>query len=293
MTKLKGILIQLLAYTVAIAAAVIVGTQLPDMHLLWKVAIADLVGTVVIFGFSLGANNSSMYDPYWSVKPMVIAVFYMVLMDGQVDVSAMLAGGLMLLYGVRLTSNFLRDWPGLVHEDWRYVNFRNEYPRAYWLISFSGIHLFPTVLVYLACLPAYFVITETSNGLGVWEIAGSAMFLGSIVLSFVADEQMRSFRKQPENKGKIMDKGLWRISRHPNYLGEVLGWWGLWFFALGVSLEYYWTGVGALAITLLFVFISIPLMDKRSAKRRPAYQSYMDSTPALFPIKFGGKKSKK
>lgn len=291
MKKTKGLLIQTFAYAVAILAAILVARQFPDLHLLWQIAIGDVVGTLIIFVFSLLMNNSSMYDPYWSVKPMVIAGVYFWLMPDPASLRAWLAGGLMMLYGIRLTSNFLRDWPGLQHEDWRYVNFRDQYPKTYWLISLSGIHFFPSVLVYLACLPAYYAMMEPGPGLLASDIAGGVIFLGSILLSFIADEQMRNFRKNPENKGKIMDLGLWKFSRHPNYLGEVLGWWGLWCFALSVSSDHTWTGAGALAITLLFYFISIPLMDKRSLERRPGFKEYMDQTPRLFPV-FRRKKEK-
>ena len=287
MHKITGLLIQALAYTIAILVAIFVGNYFIDLHPLWTVAIADLAGTLTIFGFSLILNNSSMYDPYWSVKPMVIAVYYFVLAGDRLDMRGILAGGLMVLYGLRLTSNFLRDWPGLSKEDWRYVDFREQYPKLYWLISFSGIHLFPTLLVYLACIPAYYAIVESDGGFGIWDVLGSIIFFGSILLSFVADEQMRRFREQATQSGLVMDLGLWRFSRHPNYLGEVLGWWGLWLFALGLSYAYYWTGIGATAITLLFYFISIPLMDNRSLKRRPNFKAYMEKTPSLFPRLFG------
>ncbi|MEM7036951.1 MAG: DUF1295 domain-containing protein [Bacteroidota bacterium] len=282
--KKKGLLVFSLAYAVTIAAAVVVGMLFADWHPLWMVAFADLAGTVTIFAFSVAFNNSSFYDPYWSVKPMVIAVFYFMTLPGAFEIRGLLAGGLMLLYGVRLTTNFARDWPGLQHEDWRYRNFRSDFPKLYWVISFLGFHLFTTILVYLTCIPALYAMGVPGIPIGPLEIVGAVIFLFSIYLSFVADEQMRNFRKDPANKGKIMDLGWWKISRHPNYLGEVLGWWGLFFIALGLSTELWWTGAGALAVTLLFVFISIPLMDKRSLERRTGFAEYMRKTPALFPF---------
>lgn len=222
---------------------------------------------------------------------MVIAVYYFFLAGDQLDFRGILAGGLMLLYGVRLTSNFLRDWPGLTKEDWRYVDFRTKFPKLYWLISFSGIHFFPTVLVYLACIPAYYAIVESDGSFRIWDVLGALIFLGSIILSYIADEQMRNFRERATQSGLVMNQGLWQYSRHPNYLGEVLGWWGLWLFALGLSYEYYWTVIGAVAITCLFYFISIPLMDNRSLKRRPTFKAYMEQTPSLFPKLIGSSKS--
>ncbi|MEM0997953.1 MAG: DUF1295 domain-containing protein [Bacteroidota bacterium] len=284
MKKLRGILAQTLAYTVTIGVAVLVARHFSDWHLLWAVAAGDAAGTVTIFIFSVIFNNSSLYDPYWSVKPMVIAVGYLFLLPDPGDARGWITAALMLLYGIRLTSNFLRDWPGLEKEDWRYVNFRNQYPKLYWLISFSGVHVFPTVLVYLACIPAYYAMLESDGPLNGWDFLGAIIFLSSIIVSYVADGQMRSFRQDPANRGKIMTAGLWEFSRHPNYLGEVMGWWGLWLMAFAVDPALYWTAAGAAAITLLFYFISIPLMDRRSQKRRPQFRAYMDRTPSLFPF---------
>jgi steroid 5-alpha reductase family enzyme len=280
--KTASILIQLIAYVIAIFVALIVWHFTPQLEDLWRLAVADLAATVFIFLCSVAFNNSSMYDPYWSVKPAVIAVGYASLF-GLDHPAAMFLFVLMMLYNLRLTSNFIRDWPGLKHEDWRYANFRNQFPKAYWLISFSGIHLFPTVMVYLACLPLYFGMKESfdMNWLG-W--LGIAVTSAAIVIAYVADEQMRNFRKDPANKGKNMNVGLWKHSRHPNYFGEILTWWGIYFVALNLSLDLWWTGIGALAISLMFTFISIPLMDKRSLENRKGYAELMERTRALLPF---------
>jgi steroid 5-alpha reductase family enzyme len=116
--------------------------------------------------------------------------------------------------------------------------------------------------------------------------AGLVILLGSIVLAYRADEQLRRFRKIPENAGKTMNIGLWLKSRHPNYLGEMLTWWGLFILALSSGWQYWWTGMGALFITLMFVFISIPLMESYSLGRRTDYRDYRKKVPFLLPLKF-------
>jgi steroid 5-alpha reductase family enzyme len=138
-------------------------------------------------------------------------------------------------------------------------------------------------MVYLACVPLYFGMNNEFqlNWIGV---LGIAITLLAIVIAYVADEQMRTFRANAENKGTNMNIGLWRHSRHPNYFGELLTWWGIFLVALNADMNLWWTGVGALSITLMFVFISIPMMDKRSLQRRPDFQAYMDKTRAILPI---------
>jgi len=105
------------------------------------------------------------------------------------------------------------------------VSFRERFGKAYWAVSFFGIHLFPTVMVYLGCLPLYALTRSGAAGFGWLDAIGTMVTLGAVVLAFVADEQMRRFRADPANKGRVMNAGLWAHSRHPNYLGEMATWW--------------------------------------------------------------------
>jgi steroid 5-alpha reductase family enzyme len=96
---------------------------------------------------------------------------------------------------------------------------------------------------------------------------------------------MKKFRTIPENKGKLMRNGLWKKSRHPNYLGEILTWWGLFFFSLSAGYEMWWTVAGPLTVTLMFIFISIPMLEKRELERRPEYEQYKKEVGMLLPFK--------
>ncbi|MFM1876975.1 MAG: hypothetical protein RL266_2712 [Bacteroidota bacterium] len=280
--KSTSVLVQVVAYTLAIVVAIVVWNLCAELDDLWRLAVADLAATIFIFFCSLVFNNSSMYDPYWSVKPAVIVSGFAFLF-GLDSMPAILLFVLMHAYNLRLTSNFLRDWPGLTHEDWRYRDFRSQFPRAYWLVSFSGIHLFPTVMVFLSCIPLYYGMKNPFEMNWIAWV-GVALTASAILIAFIADEQMRSFRMKAENKGKNMLEGLWKHSRHPNYFGEILTWWGIYLVALSASFDNWWTGLGALAITLMFVFVSVPLMDKRSMKRRPNFSDHMKVTRAILPI---------
>lgn len=284
MSRITSILISLLIYCVVICLLVFISGFFPDYPVWVKIGLADLLGTLLIFVASLVFNNSSMYDPYWSVKPMVIAVYLYVLLPVESrNLLHLLTLILVGLYALRLTSNFYRDWPGMKHEDWRYRNFRVKFPRLYWMVSFFGIHLFPSVMVYLGCLPMLVIFSENAE-LTTLALVGEGVLLGSIILAFVADEQLRKFRLLSENSGKTIRSGLWSFSRHPNYLGEIMTWWGLFFIALSIGLEYWQTGIGALTITLMFIFISIPLIEKYAISRRDDYQDYKMHTPMLFSL---------
>ena len=278
-----GRLISAAAYVAALCVAVLVVRAVGISHPLAALGLGTLLATVVIFAVSVAADNSSIYDPYWSLQPAAIAGYYLWTGWGEVGARQVLATALLLLYAVRLTSNFYRDWPGLSKEDFRYVSFRARAGRAYWPVSFLGIHLLPTIMVYLGCLPLYALTRSGAAGLNWLDAAGVLVLLGAVVLAYVADEQLRAFRRDPRNQGCSIRRGLWVYSRHPNYLGEVATWWGLWLLALAAGLGWWWTVIGAGAITLLFVFMSVPMMEKRSLATRADYQEYREQTPVLLP----------
>jgi steroid 5-alpha reductase family enzyme len=106
----------------------------------------------------------------------------------------------------------------------------------------------------------------------------------AIAIEAAADQQLRRFARGPALHARLVDRGLWRYSRHPNYLGEIGFWWGLWLFGLAAAPARWWTVVGPIAMVLLFTFISVPMMDRRSLERRPAYAEYMRRVPALLPL---------
>jgi steroid 5-alpha reductase family enzyme len=278
-----AVLISAAAYVAALVAAVLAARAAHLGHPLADLGLGTLVATLVVFAVSVLADNSSMYDPYWSVQPLAIAGYYLWTGWDHVDSRQIVATALVLLYATRLTSNFYRDWPGLKKEDFRYVSFRKRFGKAYWPVSFLGIHLFPTIMVYLGCLPLYALSRLGAAGLGWLDGLGIAVTLGAISLSFVADEQLRRFRSDPSNRGRIVDSGLWAVSRHPNYLGEVATWWGLWFFAVAAAAKWWWTVAGAAAITVMFVFVSVPMMERRMSATRTGYADYLKRTPMLLP----------
>lgn len=271
------------AYAVALVAAILVVRATGLTGVLVQTALGTLVATAVIFAASMALNNSSMYDPYWSLQPLGIAGYYVWAGWGSQSGRLILVTVLALLYAVRLTSNFYRDWPGLTKEDFRYASFRRASGRLYWPVSFLGIHLFPTIMVFIGCLPMYAVYQHVGSALGWLDVVAAVVVLGAVVLAFVADEQMRAFRADPRNRGRSIRTGLWALSRHPNYLGEIATWWGLWLFALAAAPRWWWTVAGAAAITVMFVLVSVPMMEKRALATREGYREYRERTPMLLP----------
>lgn len=284
MSRSRAFLLVALAYVVAIAAAGGVGWLLREQHPLLVAGGADVAATLVVFGFSVRYDNSSFYDAYWSVAPPLLALYFALgVPTGEVELSrAWLMIGLTWVWGIRLTYNWAIGWAGLDHEDWRYVDFRKKTGRWYWLVSFSGIHFFPTVQTYLSSLPLY-PGTTMATPLNWLDGVALAVTAGAITIETVADEQLRAFAKI-KKPGEIMDRGLWSWSRHPNYFGEMGFWWGLFLFALAASPENWWTIIGPLAISVMFLAASIPMLEKRSLERRPAYEGYARRVSLVVPL---------
>ncbi len=275
-----------LAYVAAVVVGIVVARAVAANHSdIVAFAAADAAATVVVFLASVAVNNSSMYDPYWSVAPMAIAPAIVLRHEasGAPLLRQIIVVGLVLLWGARLTWNWARGWSGVGHEDFRYVDLRKTMGKAYWLVSFLGLHFMPTVMVYLGCLSLFVALESGTNALGILDVAGLIVTLGAIGIEARADKELRTFRLANQTPGKILDTGVWSYCRHPNYLGEILFWWGLFLFAMGADASQRWVIVGPLSINALFVFVSVPLMTKRALARRPAYKKRIERVPALLP----------
>jgi steroid 5-alpha reductase family enzyme len=275
----------LVAYLVAGSVAFAVGCGIEVEHPIGVALWADVAGTVAIFAFSLAFRNSSFYDAYWSVAPLPIA-FYWAMRPELVGVNPIrlaMVLVLVVLWGVRLTWNWLRGWQGLGHEDWRYAQMRQQSGAFYWPVSFAGIHMMPTLIVFLACLPLYPALAVGREPLGTLDIAACVVTLGAIWLEARADKQLKRYRDSSPPPEEFLRSGLWAWSRHPNYLGEMGFWWGLGLFGLAANPDWWWTLSGPLVMTMLFRFVSLPMIETRMRERRPAYAEWAERSSTVIP----------
>ena len=264
-----------LAYGCALAAAVLTGHALaavPGLHPLLVTALADAVATLVVFGFSVRHDNSSLYDPYWSVAPLPILAWWLAATPpGAPPLRVALVLALTTAWGLRLTANCLVRWRSLADEDFRYVEIRRRSGRLYWPASLLTIHLFPTTWVFLGLLPLWAALSGPARPPGWLDAAAALVTGGAVAVEALADLELRRFLSARLDPAAVLDTGLWAAFRHPNYVGEVLFWWGLWLFGLAAEPGWWWTVIGPLAITALFTFVSAPWMDRRLAARHPAW----------------------
>ncbi len=274
-----------LTYLVAIGIGVAVAYAVWDAMPRWAAILtADLVATAFVFVVSRRFDNTSVYDAYWSIAPPVIAAGLVLSSGLGSTVRALLVCTLVATWGVRLTYNWWRGWAGMGHEDWRYVNLRATTGRAYWLTSFVGLHVFPTLLVYLGCLSMLPVMRSDAATFGLLDVLATACMAAAIAIEATADAQLHAFVASKPPREAVLQTGLWSRCRHPNYLGEVMLWWGLAGFGLAADPSAWWVLAGPACMTGLFVFISIPMLEKRMLARRPGYADVVARTPALLPL---------
>ena len=277
-SRTASFLVVALIYLFASAVGVAAYRFLPyDWWL--NLLLADVASTVLTFAFSVLLGNASVYDPYWSVQPIVILVSFAI--GREMTVVRLLLLTAVLLWGIRLTANWAYTFKSLTHQDWRYTMLKEKTGAFYPFINFTGIHLVPTLIVYGCTLPAVYAFLHESE----WNAGSIAFFclsLGAATLQGIADFQMHRYRKH--RTSTFIRDGLWKYSRHPNYLGEILMWWGIAFSVLSVFPQAWYLASGALANTLLFLAVSIPMADGRQS-RKLGYADYKKQTRMLLPFK--------
>ena len=255
---------------------------LPEsLDFIWlKITIWHVYATIFIYFGSVLLKNSSLYDPFWSIAPIPIVIYLAIHSENSMLLKILITLPI-IFWATRLTLNWIISWQGFEHEDFRYINLKNTNKFKAEINNFFGIHLFPTFIVNICLYPLIYVFTNKVDiNFGLY-IASIFTFF-AVILETVADEQMRKFRLNPNNKGKTMKYKLWKYSRHPNYLGEIGFWFGIYFMGVSSGFAPFWIIICPLLMLALFVFVSCPMMDQRSLKNRSDYKDYMEKTSQLF-----------
>lgn len=271
-------LIILISYIVSFVLGYISYINLPFNDYI-NLLIADIISTGIIFIFSLIFNNASIYDPYWSVFPVVLVI--MLLITKELNAVRILMAIAIIGWGIRLTLNWAYTFKNLTEMDWRYVKIKEKTKFFYPIANLIGIQLMPTLIVYLCILPVMFVFNHDVT-LNPFVIIFFTLSIFAFTMQGIADYEMHKFRK---NKNGIYNRnGLWKYSRHPNYLGEIMMWWMVALMAIFALQGYYFLVIGATVNTALFLFISIPLAEKHQMERKPNFLEYKKETRMLLPI---------
>lgn len=277
-TKTASIAIIAIVYLIAVFVGYMVFNSLKGaMYELGALFVADVVATVVVWFFGLVFRNVSVYDPYWSVAPPIMFTIWAIY-KSVFTLPVILLLIAIWYWGIRLTVNWAYTFKGLSHEDWRYTRYRETQSSfLFHITNFFGLNMMPTVLVFVAMLPGFGLFEGTAS-VSIITWLGFAICLTAATIQLVADTQIHRFRES--HPGQYCDTGLWKHGRHPNYFGEITMWWGVWM--LYASLRGIdWLMLGPVAMTVLFLFVSIPMMERRQLQNKPGYAEYKKKTRML------------
>lgn len=232
---------------------------------------------------SLILRNASIIDVLWGPGFALLAVVYALLSSDGYSGRQLLVCALVLAWGLRLGGYILARNAGR-GEDYRYQQMRQRAGTAFWWRSLVSVFWLQGALLWVIAWPLLAAVHSGSPGhLAITDFAGSAAWLAGISFEAIGDFQLARFRADPANKGKVMDRGLWRYTRHPNYFGDAALWWGYWIIAAGTP----WGSATVFApalMTFLLVRVSgVAMLERTIGGRRPGYEEYVRRTSAFIP----------
>ena len=230
---------------------------------------------------SLWIKRNDMMDVAWGLGFIMLCVLYFI--TEETSLRSLILYGLTIVWGFRLAIHiYLRNRKKT--EDFRYKQWRDDWGKWFYIRSYLQIYLLQGVLLCLIIMPIPFALSASHTSPLLWiNIIGVLLWGLGLFFEAVGDYQLNQFKSNPENKGKIMKTGLWKYTRHPNYFGEVIVWWGIWLVSL-TGLQVSWGIVGPITITVLILFVSgIPMLEKHY-EGNSEYTKYKKQTSKFFPL---------
>ena len=229
--------------------------------------------------YSVLRRDVSIVDSLWSLMFLACLLVYVWLADNT-GPRAVLVTAMVALWSIRLSAYITVRNHGKP-EDPRYQEIRKNNEPRFWLKSLYIVFLLQCFLAWVICLPAIAAVSGQTTP-GPLDYAGLALWLAGMYFEVVGDYQLARFRRDKRSEGAVLDTGLWRYTRHPNYFGEALLWWGVYLMALSAGA--WWTIFAPLLMTFLLLRVSgVALLEKDISERRPAYRDYIERTNAFFP----------
>lgn len=252
------------------------------MSTLVAAALALLASFSVLWVVSLLFGDASIVDIWWGSAFVLVAWVTFVIGDAPFERRLPLLI-VVTAWGLRLTGYLA--WRNIGSgEDRRYQSMRRRWGEGFWWKSLVRIYLLQGALAWIVSLPVQ-VGMDAQGGDTFFPTIVVGMIVVAVGLAFesIGDWQLARFKSDPANEGKVLDTGLWRYTRHPNYFGDAVVWWGIWLTSLG-TIDPWWTAIGPIVMTILLLRVSgVALLERSISKRRPEYEDYIRRTNAFFP----------
>ncbi len=255
-------------------------SEFPNVLLINFAAVLSMmtIGWII----SLATRNVTIVDSLWGIGFVLISWITLFLSDGFTGRN-MLIAVLVTVWGLRLAGYLTRrNWGG--GEDPRYGQWRKKSGDRFWWVSLFKVFILQAAFLWTISLVLQVgQLSAVPDRLTGWDLAGTTIWAIGFVFEAVGDWQLASFKANPANKGKVMDRGLWAYTRHPNYFGEFLIWWGFFGIALATP-GGWWTVISPSIVTIVLLKMTgIPLTEEATKKSRPGYSDYIRRTSSFFP----------
>lgn len=247
----------------------------------WQASVIILVSVTLLWLLSVALRNASIVDIFWGFAYVIVNAFYFFKVASPEPRNYLLLA-LVSIWGLRLTLYLLWRNAGK-GEDFRYQEFRRNYGvKRYWWVSFFQTFLLQGILVMLVSFPLLGVHFGNTKALNLIDYLALTIWMIGFVFEAGGDYQLARFKANPANKGKVLDTGVWRYTRHPNYFGDAAVWWA--FALFSVAAGSYWQILGSIIMTLLLIKVSgVALLEKSLKDTKPQYREYIQKTPSFFP----------
>jgi steroid 5-alpha reductase family enzyme len=242
---------------------------------------ALLAYMLALWLLSLPLRDVSIVDPGWGAGYVLVVWLAFAIGDGCQGRRLLLAA-LVSVWGLRLAGHLIARKLAAPGEDPRYARMRRRQGERFALLSLATIFLLQGALIWVVSLPIQRAAPEPDQ-LGALDAIGAALWAVGVFFEAVGDWQLRLFKRDPANAGKLMDRGLWRYTRHPNYFGDFLVWWGIYAIALSTG-DAWWTIVGPLVMSTLLIGVSGKRLLEAHMRGRPGYAEYVSRTSGFFPL---------
>ncbi|MDG2012392.1 MAG: DUF1295 domain-containing protein [Pirellulaceae bacterium] len=235
----------------------------------------------VLWNISVICKDASIVDPFWGAGFAILSVVSFLLTETP-DPRAWLLMGMVVIWGCRLSIYLTLRNRGK-GEDRRYGAMREKHGTRFWWYSLLSVFFLQGVIMWFVALPIQAgMFYGAGEALGWLDAVGVIVWLVGFIFESVGDYQMARFKSDPANKGQVMDRGLWGLTRHPNYFGDFMVWWGHYFVACASGVM--WTILSPAFMSFLLIKVSgVALLEKDISQRRPGYREYIQTTNAFFP----------
>lgn len=254
---------------------------MPFFYLFLTAGAVILVFMCLLWLLSLALKNASIVDIFWGIGFVIITWVAFVLASQGYLPRKQLIAVLVTIWGLRLAIHIaIRNWGK--PEDFRYAKWRQENGARWWWFSFFQVFLLQGSLMWIISTP---ILAAQTSGFPViltpLDMIGVILWIIGFLFEAIGDLQLMFFKATDSNRGKVLTTGLWKYTRHPNYFGEAVVWWGYYFIALAAG--FWWTAFSPILMTYLLLKVSGVAMLERTMKTKPGYEDYMQKTSSFVP----------